>query len=404
MPKRFFLAALLTLAFALLSTAATASKLRIIYTYGPSGLLVERVLKHYEKVDDILFLHRAQDGLKAELMQLQERKSLPDAVIFPADHLGLHDILNYSEISPKLFKADIPDRIWSSGISDGVMYGAPFAQGNHLVMYYNKALVKKPAATWEELNAQTQAFANRGIGDVIWQTFEPYYFLAFLGAYGGWPMENGQPNLDTPSTVAALKFYKQVIMRPTLQEYCKYECALEKFVEGKVAYLINGEWAGKQLHKELGDFLGVAPIPKPDGQTVISPFTTHVIAFPGDSLKGEKRKALINFVNYMQSEEVQLKMWQELSTIPVENNAMDKIQKSSTSYLRDTLKLMDNTRPVPADFVMSAIWDAISKGFVRYKENALTAPQAADFMQKAAERYATKQQKINNPETDEKKN
>ncbi len=388
MPYRQFLATTLAILLALVSASASSSKLKIIYTYGPSGALVESVLKHYKNVDDILFLHRAQDGLKAELMQLQERKSLPDAVIFPADHLGLHDIISYSEISPKLFKADIPDRIWSSGISDGKMYGAPFVQGNHLVLYYNKALVEKPAATWEELNEQTPKFANRGIGDVIWQTFEPYYILAFLGAYGGWPMENGQPTLNTPAMVNTLKFYNKVIVRPTLQEFCEYHCALERFVEGKVAYLINGEWDGKKLHKELGDFLGVAPIPKPEGQTVISPFTTHVVAFPGNSLEGKNRQKLIDFVNYLQSEPVQLKMWQEMSSIPVENNAMNHIQKKSTGYLKETLLLMDNTRSVPADYVMSSIWDAISKGFVRYKEGALTAEKAAEFMQQSAQRYA----------------
>ena len=49
---------------------------------------------------------------------------------------------------------------------------------------------------------------------------------------------------------------------------------------------------------------------------------------------------------------------------------------------------MDNTRSVPADYVMSSIWDAISKGFVRYKEGALTAEKAAEFMQQSAQRYA----------------
>jgi ABC-type glycerol-3-phosphate transport system substrate-binding protein len=365
---------------------AANGELRVVYTYGVETL--GQILNDFAKETGVK-IHvefRNQGDFKAGMLEMMEMNAAPDAIIMPADHAGMYRLLKYSAIDPHLFTAHIPDRIWASGMSDGTIYGAPITQGNHLVLFFNKSLVKEPAKTWDELFAQKQILEAKGVGTIAWSYDEPYWFLPFFGAFGGWPVVNGKIALNSPAMASALSFYKSLREKKLPYPNCSYEQSVDLFKAGKVAYTINGEWVSKTFAQSLGDNLGVSALPTVDNKKLLPTFSTYIVATPNNGLSGPKRADLIRFVNYIQSPKVQKRLWEEVGAIPVEASTFNTAQKNAQGYLKPMLALMSETRSLASDEATSFIWDAIGKGFIRYREGAMTAQESADFMQQLAER------------------
>lgn len=386
MIKSFALFVALWLTFSA-NLVLASSELYLVHTYGKN--ILEPILSGFTRETGIR-LHsefRNQGDLKSGMVQMMELNAVPDAIIMPADHAGMYRLLKYSALDPHLFTANIPERIWMSGMSDGTIYGAPIIQGNHLVLFYNKSLVKQPARTWDELFLQKQELEARGLATIAWSYDEPYWFLPFLGAYGGWPINNGKLELNSPAMASALTFYKSLRERKLPYPNCSYDQSVDLFKTEKVAYTINGEWVSKSFAEALGDKLGVSALPKAEGKKLLPTFSTYIIALPNDGLHSAKRAELIKFINYMQSPKVQRQLWDQVYVIPVESSAFSYAQQNAQGYMKQILELMKDTRPLASDEAVSYIWDAIGKGFVRYREGAMSAQDSAKFMQQLVERH-----------------
>ncbi len=385
----------LALAMLLFAQIARADDgLSIIYTYAkdPFGVILAEFAQR-EGIP-VKSEFREQNELKSSIMGMMEQNATPDAIIMPADHTGLHSFIKYSEINPADFPANIPMRVWASTYSDGKSYGIPLIQGNHLMLFYNKKLVPEPATDWEAMFTQRAALKAKGVSPIAWSFDEMYWFLPFLGAYGGWPLTDGKVQLNTPEMAAALDFYRKLRSRELPYPGCSYQCAVDLFKKGDVAYTINGDWVGKEFYDTLGDNLGVSAIPAADGRTMVPTFSSHVLSFPNHSLTGSKRAQLLKLANYLQSPQVQKQYWLTMGAIPVEQAAFDHAQKNARGYLKKTIELMAETRPLPADKEMTFIWDAMGKGFVRHREGALDGPAAAKYMQQLAERHIRNAQRM----------
>lgn len=374
-------------------SATAQDEISVVYTYGRDA--IGEVIQGFTKKTGIKVKaeFKEQNDLKAMMLALMELGTTPDVIIMPADHLGLHNFLNYSELDPSLFPAKIPERIWLGGFSDGKLHGAPLVQGNHLMLFYNKSLVPTPAADWDTMFAQKKELDTKGIATIAWSYDEVYWFLPFLVGHGGWPLNNGKIQLNTPTMAEALDFYKSLRTRQLPHPNCSYQCGIDMFKAGKLAYTINGDWVGKEFHKALGENLGVADIPMAGTKKMIATFSTHVLAFPADSLNGAKRAKLLQLVNYMQSPEAQRQLWDLAGAIPVEDSALAYAEKNAQGYLKQELGLMGSTKPLPADKEVTFIWDAIGKGFLRHREGALDAYSAAKYMQQLAERHVRNAQR-----------
>jgi maltose-binding protein MalE len=381
------------------SALFAAESLTVVYTYAKDSF--GQVLQEFARREGITINaeFKEQNDLKSNIMGMMELNTAPDAIFMPADHTGLHSFIKYSEVNPADFPAKVPQRIWASSYSDGKCFGVPVIQGNHLMLFYNKKFIAEPAADWESMFAQKAGLSAKGIATIAWSYDETYWFLPFLGAYGGWPLNNGKVQLNTPEMAAALDFYKKLRTRDLPYPGCSYQCAVDLFKNGGVAYTINGDWIGSEFAQALGSNLGVSAIPMAEGRKMQPTFTAHVLAFPNEGLKGKKRLQLLKLANYLQSPAVQQHLWELMGAIPVETTAFNYVQQHANGYLKQTISLMADTKPLPADKEMTFIWDAIGKGFIRYREGALDAPAAAKYMQQLAERHIRNAQRLASPNT-----
>lgn len=386
------------------SVSVAQSDLRFVFTY--EGRAFENLIKEFsqEKSIPIEMVWSTQGDLRVNLLEFIERGSAPDVVLIPGDHIGQHQLMNYSAIDPDLRSAKVASPLWDSATSDGNVYGVPIIQGNHLMLYYNKRYVEKAATNWHELFAQKNAFLSANqlskAGDeadkessaskvrfMAWSYEEMYWFIPFYNAFGGSTVSNGKVDFDIKAMQQALDFYKGLKQQSLPEADCDYNCAHQSFGEGKLLYTINGDWALKEYKAQLGDQLGVAVLPAISNQRPLIPyFSTHDLAFPNNSLNGEKRQDLIALIHYFQQPDIQLKIWQQLGVLPVETSTVAHVQQLEDATAQQMLAAMQHAIPMPTDKAMSIVWSAMRKGFIRHQMGVLNAEKSAQLMQQIADK------------------
>lgn len=368
-----------------------AETLKVVFTY--ENRQIGELIDQFAANSDIQIerLWTEQGDLKVSMLELIELGNAPDVVLVPADHVGLYKPMQYSAIDPTLFRNDISDNLWNSATSEDTIYGAPIMQGNQLMLFYNKALVSEPATTWAEMATQSSAFrVNHDQHYIAWNFDEMYWFMPFFGAFGGWPITQGALTLNSSAMANALDFYRQLGDADWMDITCDYDCARAAFTAGELAYTINGDWALNEYSETLGDKLGIANIPAISADQPARPmFSTHVLAFPDDSLNGPKRDALIEFTNFMQSPDIQRELWTEMQVLPVEASAYDYALNHTLPLHRSLLKSLEFAKPMPADAAMTFAWSAMRKGYLRHKTGVMSGTDAAALMQDLAERQLT---------------
>ncbi len=329
--------------------------------------------------------------VKAELLLAAEAGLMPDAILVPSDYLGLYRELILAELDSSWFDPDLSPTALGTTRIDDAYRGIPIIQGNHLMLFYNKAFVSKPASSWAELNRQAQELRESGVEPIGWKYGEMYWFVPFLGAFGGWPMTGTQVTLDTPEMVKALDFYKGLADSGLINRDCEYDCAQKDFIAGKYAYAINGDWAFKDLQNELGDKFGVAVLPA-IANTALRPMTSSfALGFPITSVDSDKQAVLKEFAHFAQALEVQQHYFSEFSLLPTNQRALDLVISSAADNEKQLLAQLADAKPMPSERAMAVTWQAMAKGFIRFMEHGYSAQRAATYMQSLANRELAKQ-------------
>lgn len=327
-----------------------------------------------------------QANLKLQLLREADGGQLPDAVVMPADHVGLHEKTRLAAIPADWFDPAIPERARDTTRVDGAYYGIPLLMGNHLLLYYNKALVTTPVSSWEQMRDEEQRLKPQGVHAIRWSFAEMYWFVPFLGAFGGWPMDGGQVTLNTPAMARTLAYYWQLQRDGLVPSDCDYDCAFNAFIQGQAAYSYNGIWAHNQYLQALGDNLGIAPLPTAGGNRLVPMYSSIAIAFPNMSAESTKRQQLRQLALYLQSEQSQRLMWQVVKDFPAHQQLAAEIAASASGNTAAILAELKQARAMPSDSAMAYAWEAMGKGFTRFGANILSAEQAASLMQQLADK------------------
>ena len=325
------------------------------------------------------------DKIKADILLAAQAKGLPDLMLVPSDFIGLYQQMRLSPIPDEWFSSELMNNALHYVTLDARRWGMPMMQGNHLMLFYNKALVSAPVTRWQQLAAITPALKAKGVYPVSWPYNDMYYFAAFLHTFGGTPVSKGRITLDTPAMVQALEAYRTVASEQWIDPDCDYDTALTRFNEGKSAYLINGDWAFNDLVKNMGDQLGVALLPDWQTRPMYSMSGAYVITASRKAMEEkDRRDAIQALLTFIQRQDIQQFIYQQGSLLPVNQQAFTTISRHPTPLTKVLLEQFTVTIPMPSDSAMSIAWQAMDKGFERFKEG-LGAPETARYMQQLAD-------------------
>jgi maltose-binding protein MalE len=325
------------------------------------------------------------DDLKIFLLRSNNDDVLPDVLIMPNDHLGLP--LDYKTLPEAWFQRPILKEYIPGGVKSRSM-GIPVVGGNQLVLFYNKRFVQKPIGDLMQLPEIIGSMPD-DVDLIRWSLQEPFWFQAFFSVENTKFFEQGQPVVDTEAMWRGLERYKQFIEQTQVDTACDYSCAFNGFIQGKVAYIINGEWAMNEFESNLGDDLGVTNLPTFNQQRLHPYFGSRVLALPGNKpLSQAQIKILDVLINGLLSPKFQMQLWQHANLLPVTDGVATTINDPVLTLLNAQIAAGSY---MPEYAAMAVVWASLSTGLSRYLTGIMDERETSAFMQKMIDKTLREQ-------------
>lgn len=371
------------------ATAAEIDKWIAVFQQQNPGIKIVR--QHYENEElRTKFLRSSVTGDGADLVYGPNDIAgvfATAGVIQPVDHL----------VSDKQFSSLSRDMTRVNG----KIWGVPLSEGAHLLLYYLKDQVATAPADTNALIKAAQAYTDakqNKYGLAFFQS-EPFWFAAFLGSFGAWPLtEQGNAyrvTINTPETQKALQFLVDLKDKhKILPKECNYDCAKNLFLSGKALFHISGDWELNSYKEKFGDKLGVAPLPViSETGKPMTPMMGGRFLYINASTKGPKLEAAQKFVSFVTSKMVQLRIASQLSSIPATLEAKADPAIKGNKLLQESMAAAAAARPMPPQVEMRAAWDGMRIMVQRAMSNAekpaaaiITGQKAADEALKAVQK------------------
>lgn len=360
-------------------------------------ILDSQVARYMQKHPDIKVetLYKETEELRSGFIIAAIAGQGPDLVYGPSDQVGPFQVMEIILPLDTLFTKEFLERFNPKSLIyfKGGLYQIGDKLGNHLTLVYNKDIISKPPQTDLELieiGKRVLIDENKdGKIDrygLVWNYTEPFFFIPFLSGFGGWVMdENGNPTLNTKSTVAALNFIKDLRDKyRIIPGEADYNIADVLFKDGKAAMIINGDWSWAG-YKKAGIKIGIAPLPK---ITETGLWCAPMVSSKGYSInanvKKEKLTKIIDLLKYLLAPEQQLEVTKKLNTMPTLKELYeDPFIKNDEIMINSQLQI-EHGKPMPVVPELRAIWDAMRPSYQAVLGGAKSPEQAAEDMQKLA--------------------
>ena len=198
----------------------------------------------------------------------------PDIFCWPHDRAGewAKSGLIVPVKPPKRIKDEIEPSTWTAFTYQGKIWAYPLSI-EAIGLIYNKALVKTPPASFEEVFALDKTLAAQGKKAILWDFNKSFFTWPMLAGPGGFIFErDAQGNLNpkvvgvnAPGAVKGAEMLARLVKEGVMAKGSKYSEMEGGFARGNVAMMVNGPWAWDNVRKSNIDF-GVAPIPSIDGK------------------------------------------------------------------------------------------------------------------------------------------
>ncbi len=276
---------------------------------------------------------------------------------------------------------------------DGKIWGIPMSYGNHLMLMFNKDMVKTAPQNTDELIAIAQKLTNpdKKTYGFVMNNNEPFWFAPTLGAFGGWPLSvdaagKATITLNTPENKKALAFWKSLKFdKRIVPAECDYDCARGLFIERKAAMIINGDWFVDEARKSLGDKLGIAPLPiVSETGKPMTPLVSGRYFFVNRRVEGPSADAVKKWLAFLTSKPLQVEMATKLGRVPSNAEAQKDPSVEANATIKSLIEAAANGRAMPPQIEMRAAWDGMRPVQQKVMSNKISPEQGAEEMQTVA--------------------
>ncbi len=274
------------------------------------------------------------------------------------------------------FRAGVLESAWDAVSMGGATYGYPVLV-EAVGLVYNKDLVAKPPASFEEIKDLTIADDKKPI---LWDYNNTYFTMPLLMANGGFAFQKVDGVYDGKSTGVnnegakmGGKVLKSLFDDGVMATGVDYGVMDGAMAAGEVAMVINGPWSWLN-YKSAGINLGLAPIPSVNGKASPSFLGVQALALNSASPNADLAKELIE--NYLITE-AGLATWNQ-------NGALGALaHKAAGSAQQDeliaaTLEIAATAVPMPSNPEMGAFWGAMGPALTSITSGEASVDDALD--------------------------
>jgi arabinogalactan oligomer/maltooligosaccharide transport system substrate-binding protein len=333
-------------------------------------------------------VHYSTEDLRQQFQTASIAGTMPDLIMTPPDPAGVFSVSGFILPTNEVFDLSRYDQNAVGAVTlNGKAWGVPITKGNHLMLFYNKKFVKKPPTSTDELVSYCEKELKGQGADhcIAFNQGEPFWFVPWLSAFGGWPIENKAPALDTPAMLSALRFYTDLkFKKKIMPQECDYNCTDTLFKERKVAMIINGDWAMSIYKDALKEDFGVTRIPMVSAtKKWPAPMISGKYFMLSSALKGEKLDLIKRFVIFYTNKQNQVEQLQKIGRLPSLTEAAQSPELKDPLF-QASLDQISVGRPMPGETEMRAIWDAMRPKLGQVMNGTISPEDAAKKMQEDA--------------------
>ena len=307
----------------------------------------------------------------------------PDIWIWPHDRIGewiAGGLLQPLTPSKKL-RDDIDPLAWKAFNVGGKTWGYPISI-EAVSLVYNKALVKTPPKSFEEVMALDKQLAKDGKKAILWDYTNTYFTWPLLAANGGYAFklkpdgtyDPADTGVNNAGAVKGAELLNKLIREKYMPEGSGYAVMEAALAQGKVAMMINGPWSWDNLKKANIDF-AVAKIPTVGGKKA-APFVGVLGAMLNKSTPN--KDVAVEFIdNYMLSTKG-LKMIND--DVPLGTPASKTLfaELKSDPKIQATMASAQDGSPMPNNPEMGRFWSAMVSALGNIMDGRQSPKEALD--------------------------
>ena len=239
---------------------------------GYNGL--QKVGDAFEKVSGVKVVVQHPEGAPDKFQAAAGAGKGPDIFCWPHDRVGewAKSGLIVPVQPPRRIRDEIEASAWQAFTWRGKVWGYPLAI-EAIGLIYNKALVKTPPATWDEVFALDKALAPQGAKAILWPYAMSFFSWSVIAGPGGYVFgRNAQGEYDpadigvnNAGALQGAQLLDRLVREGLMPRGARYSDMEAQFAAGKVAMMISGPWAWDNVKKKRIDF-GVAAVPALNGK------------------------------------------------------------------------------------------------------------------------------------------
>ena len=256
------------------ANAQEAGKL-LVWINGDKGYNgLQKVADEFSKKAGIPITVEHPEDAPGKFQQAAAAGKGPDIFCWPHDRMG--EWAKSGLIVPinpsKKVHDQIDDTAWKAFAYQGKTWGYPLSV-EAIGLVYNKALVKTPPKSFDEVAKLDKELQAKGKHAILWDYNNTYFTWPLLAADGGYVFgrdakgdyDPAQVGVNAPGAVKGAELLASLIKNGTMPKGSGYAEMEAGFNKGDVAMMITGPWAWDNVRKSHIDF-GVAPIPDVNGK------------------------------------------------------------------------------------------------------------------------------------------
>jgi maltose/maltodextrin transport system substrate-binding protein len=235
---------------------------------------LDAVGKKFTKDTGVKVIVEHPQDAPVKFQQAASAKGGPSIMIWAHDRAGewvSAGLIEPVNPTPK-FVAGFDKVGWDAFTFDKKVWGYPLAV-EAIGLIYNKKLVAKPPASFEDVLALDKKLAKDGKHAILWDYNNTYFTFPMFAANGGYPFgrtAGGNYNaadvgVNNAGAVKGAEMLVKLIDSGAMPKGATYSAMEAGMNKGEIAMMISGAWAWENLRKSKIDF-GVAPIPSVGGK------------------------------------------------------------------------------------------------------------------------------------------